>query len=184
MLTCTRQGRQSVVPRGVRVRLSVGFVTPRFHNLVPRQTQQSIHPRVPTFSSSLVCRRHMTDYRSDVLSLLVNSGQGAVSPTSGEDHSRPCQRIRSAIIFASRPSGPAQAIGRDGRCTPCPSSAMSSGWLILDRDCGRDGHRWSPPAQIRTSGITAYGSSLGCERRSEHQDKDEEYVDEESSDQR
>ena len=26
---------------------------------------------------------------------------------------------------------------------------------------GRDGHRWPPPAQIRTSGITAYGSYLG-----------------------
>jgi len=55
--------------------------------------------------------RHSGIYRSDVLSLLVNSGQGA----------------------ASRWSGPAQAIGRDGRCTPCPSSAMSSGRLILDR---------------------------------------------------
>ena len=27
---------------------------------------------------------------------------------------------------------------------------------------GRDGHCWPPPAQIRTSGITAYGSYLGC----------------------
>jgi len=27
---------------------------------------------------------------------------------------------------------------------------------------GRDEHCWSPPAQIRTSGITAYGSYLGC----------------------
>ena len=26
---------------------------------------------------------------------------------------------------------------------------------------GRDDHRWPPPAQIRTSGITAYGSYLG-----------------------
>ena len=75
----------------------------------------------------------MTDYRSDVLLLPVNSGQGAASPTSSEDHNRPCQRIRSAIVFARRPSGPAQAIGRDGKSTPCPSSAMSSGRLFLNR---------------------------------------------------
>ena len=49
-------------------------------------------------------------YRSDVLLILVNSGQGT----------------------ASRWSGPAQAIGRDRRSTPCPSSAMSSGRLFLD----------------------------------------------------
>ena len=29
---------------------------------------------------------------------------------------------------------------------------------------GRDGHCWPPPAQIRTSGTTAYGSSFGKER--------------------
>jgi hypothetical protein len=45
--------------------------------------------------------RHSGIYRSDVLPLLLNSGQGA----------------------ASRWSGPAQAIGRDGKSTPCPSSA-------------------------------------------------------------
>jgi MFS family permease len=45
---------------------------------------------------------------------------------------------------------------------------------------GRDEHHCPPPAQIRTGGITAYGSSLGYERRSEHRDKDEEYGDEES----
>ena len=73
----------------------------------------------------------MTDYRSDVLLLPVNSGQGAASPTSSEDHNRPCQRIRSAIVFARRPSGPAQAIGRDGKSTPCPSSAMSSAGYSL-----------------------------------------------------
>jgi hypothetical protein len=72
-------------------------------------------------------------FRRRSLSLLVNSGQGAASPTSSEDHKRPCQRIRSAIVFARRPSGPAQAIGRDGKSTPCPSSAMSSGRLFLDR---------------------------------------------------
>src|SRR5271165_6979461 len=55
--------------------------------------------------------RHSGIYRSDVLLLLVNSGQGA----------------------ASRWSGPAQAIGRARRSTPCPSSAMSSGRLFLDR---------------------------------------------------
>ncbi len=27
--------------------------------------------------------------------------------------------------------------------------------------CGRDDHRWSPPAQNRTSGFPAYGSHLG-----------------------
>src|ERR1700675_2106172 len=27
---------------------------------------------------------------------------------------------------------------------------------------GRDAHYWAPPAQIRTSGLPAYGSYLGC----------------------
>jgi hypothetical protein len=45
---------------------------------------------------------------------------------------------------------------------------------------GRDEHYCPPPAQIRTSGITAYGSSLGYGRRSVRQDKDEECVGEES----
>jgi hypothetical protein len=49
------------------------------------------------------------------------------------------------------------------------------------RGCGRDEHRCPPPAQIRTSGITAYGSSLGYERRSVRRDMDEEYGDEEST---
>ena len=29
-------------------------------------------------------------------------------------------------------------------------------------DRGRDGHYWAPPAQIRTCGLPAYGSHLGC----------------------
>ena len=49
------------------------------------------------------------------------------------------------------------------------------------RGCGRDGHRCPPPAQIRTGGITAYGSSLGYERRSVRRDMDEECGDEEST---
>jgi hypothetical protein len=53
--------------------------------------------------------RHLGIYRSDVSLLLVNLGQSAA--------------IRS---------GPGQAIGRAGRNTPCPSSAMSSGRLFLD----------------------------------------------------
>jgi hypothetical protein len=53
--------------------------------------------------------RHTGIYRSDVSSLMVNLGRGP----------------------ASR-SGPGQAIGRAGRNTPCPSSAMSSGRLFLD----------------------------------------------------
>jgi hypothetical protein len=53
--------------------------------------------------------RHGGIYRSDVSLLLVNLGQSAA--------------VRS---------GPGQAIGRAGRNTPCPSSAMSSGRLFLD----------------------------------------------------
>ena len=53
--------------------------------------------------------RHGGIYRSDVSSHLINLGLSA----------------------ASR-SGPGQAIGRAGRNTPCPSSAMSSGWIFLD----------------------------------------------------
>src|ERR1700693_5781240 len=49
---------------------------------------------------------------------------------------------------------------------------------------GRDGHRWPPPAQIRTGGITAYGSSLGYERRSVHSGRDARCAVQESTDQR
>src|SRR5271166_3068466 len=30
------------------------------------------------------------------------------------------------------------------------------------RHTGRDAHYWAPPAQIRTCGLPAYGSYLGC----------------------
>jgi hypothetical protein len=53
--------------------------------------------------------RHGGIYRSDVSLFLVNLVRGP----------------------ASR-SGPDSAIGRAGRNTPCPSSAMSSGRLFLD----------------------------------------------------
>ena len=82
--------------------------------------------------------RHRGIYRSDVLSLLLNSGQGA----------------------ASRWSGPAQAIERDGKSTPCPSSAMSSGWLILDRvarqHCPSPLHQRSQHKSIAASMETNY----------------------------
>ena len=55
--------------------------------------------------------RHDKIFRSDVSLLLVSSGRGA----------------------ASRWSGPAQAVGRDGRNAPCPSSSMSFDRLFLDR---------------------------------------------------
>jgi len=55
-------------------------------------------------------QRHVGIYRSDVSSLQVNPGRGS----------------------AFR-SGPGQAIGRAGKNTPFPSSAMSSGRLFLDR---------------------------------------------------
>ncbi len=82
--------------------------------------------------------RHSGIYRSDVSSLLVNSGQGA----------------------ASRWSGLAQAIGRDGKNTPCPSSAMSSGRLILDRVARQHGpsplHQRSQHKSIAASMETNY----------------------------
>jgi hypothetical protein len=56
--------------------------------------------------------------------------------------------------------------------------------LSLGMGRGRDEHRCPPPAQIRTSGLTAYGSSLGYERQSGHRVMDEECGDEESTDQR
>jgi len=55
--------------------------------------------------------RHHGIYRSDVSLLLVNLGRSA----------------------ASRWSALAQVVGRAGRNTPFPSSAMSSGRLFLDR---------------------------------------------------
>ena len=53
--------------------------------------------------------RHGGIYRSDVSSHLVNLGR--------------CPAFRS---------GRCQVVGRAGKSTPCPSSAMSSGRLFLD----------------------------------------------------
>ena len=69
--------------------------------------------------------RHGGIYRSDVSLLLVNLGQSAA--------------VRS---------GPGQAIGRAGRNTPCPSSAMSSGRLFLDGAL-------ASVARLRFTGITS-----------------------------
>jgi hypothetical protein len=66
--------------------------------------------------------RHDGIYRSDVTLPLVNPVQ--IPPPVG------------------RPRY--QAIGRDGRSTPCPSSAMSSGRLFLDR-----GGRHQSPSPLR-----------------------------------
>jgi hypothetical protein len=53
-----------------------------------------------------------------------------------------------------------QGIGRDGRCTPCPSSAMSSDWLILDRvarlHCPSPLHQRSQHKSIAASMETNY----------------------------
>src|ERR1700721_932948 len=65
-----------------------------------------------------------------------------------------------------------------GRIPPPPGHL---GLRVGARGRGRDEHRCPPPAQIRTSGITAYGSSLGYERRSVRRDRDEEGGDEEST---
>jgi len=65
---------------------------------------------------------------------------------------------------------------------PGPIVLMSLQPATPWRGRGRDDHRWPPPAQIRTGGITAYGSSLGFERRNARQDRDAEYGTEESID--
>ena len=54
--------------------------------------------------------RHCGIYRSDVSSHLFTPGPVPLSGRAG-----------------------GQGIGRAGKNTPCPSSAMSSGWLFLDR---------------------------------------------------
>jgi hypothetical protein len=54
--------------------------------------------------------RHCGIYRSDVSSHLFTPGPAPLSGRAG-----------------------GQGIGRAGKNTPCPSSAMSSGWLFLDR---------------------------------------------------
>jgi hypothetical protein len=66
--------------------------------------------------------RHDGIYRSDVSLPLINPAQ--MPPPVG--------RLRC------------QAIGREGRSTPCPSSAMSSGRLFLDR-----GGRHQSPSPLR-----------------------------------
>jgi hypothetical protein len=79
---------------------------------------------------------------------------GAAFPTPNEEDRRPCQTIRSPIVFASRPSAPGPAKGRDGRCTPCSSSAMSSDRLFLDRVARQQ----SPSPLHRHQQITMHSS--------------------------
>src|ERR1039458_2158473 len=49
------------------------------------------------------------------------------------------------------------------QCLPMASRLRSA--CVYEKgfsDCGRDVHYWTPPAQIRTCGVPAYGSRLGC----------------------
>ncbi len=82
--------------------------------------------------------RHGGIYRSDVSFLLVNPGR--VPPPVGRPRS--------------------QVIERDGRCTPCPSSATSSDRLFLDRDarqhCPSPLHRHPQHKTIAGSNGTIY----------------------------
>jgi hypothetical protein len=97
----------------------------------------------------------MIDYRSDVSFLLVNPAR--VPPPVG------------------RPRG--QAIERDGRCTLCPSSAMSSGRLFLDQDGRHQSpsplHRRPQHKIIAASNGTNYHRTVtsvltGCLSRGDH----------------
>ena len=79
--------------------------------------------------------RHDGIYRSDVSFLLINPAQ--MPPPDGRPRCR--------------------AIGRDGRSTPCPSSAMSSGQLFLDRV----GRHQSPSPLHRHPQHKAIAASIG-----------------------
>ncbi len=107
--------------------------------------------------------RHGGIYQSDVgLVSTQTRGRSIASRQMAPDPSPRTRREERALLIVPLSPGPQSAL------------RIAVGMAIADH----------PPAQIRTSGITAYGSSLGYERRSEHQDKDEEYVDEESTDRR
>src|SRR6266853_4624451 len=59
--------------------------------------------------------------------------------------------------------------------TSCkPTSRYLSACPVLDNCRGRDDHRGSPPAQIRTSAFTHTALTLDEQRRSAHQDRDAE----------
>ena len=81
--------------------------------------------------------RHCGIYRSDVSSHLFTPGPAPLSGRAG-----------------------GQGIGRAGKNTPCPSSAMSSGWLFLDRvarlHCPSPLHQRSQHKSIAASMETNY----------------------------
>jgi hypothetical protein len=88
--------------------------------------------------------RHDGIYRSDVSSLLFTPGA--------------CPAFRS---------GRCQGIGRAGRNTPCPSSAMSSGRLFLDgllASIAAESARGISPRAAHRSGLDTLASSGSCHR--------------------
>jgi hypothetical protein len=91
-----------------------------------------------------------------------------------------CDLFESLTRSAAFRSGPGQTFRTHRKFLRPTHRRDEPRPAIPQRGRGRDEHRCPPPAQIRTSGITAYGSSLGYERRSVHRDKDEECGDEES----
>jgi len=95
---------------------------------------------------------------------------------SGGPASRPPGFI---AILPSHVSWHVECKSRGGTLRAAPAHGLAP--LVGARGCGRDEHRCPPPAQIRTSGITAYGSSLGYERRSVCRDRDAVCGDEEST---
>ena len=68
---------------------------------------------------------------------------------------------------------------RSGALRAAPAHGLAP--LVGARGRGRYAGRPARPAQIRTCGITAYGSSLGFGRQNERQDRHEECVDGEST---
>jgi hypothetical protein len=92
-----------------RLHSALGYRPPKNSNAPCRRFRSTPTCSRKTRARGMHFLRHDRIYRSDVFSVSLGGGT------------------------ASRWSGPAQAIGRDGRSTPCPSFPMSSGRLFLDR---------------------------------------------------
>ena len=111
--------------------------------------QPTLHD--PAHSRSTVQDRTSED--EDMRHLAANVDCGApprwsCRPARGSDRRSSCWPHRPRAI------GDRQSSLRILQSTPTVIGVV--------RNRGRDAHYWAPPAQIRTCGIPAYGSYLGC----------------------
>ncbi len=96
--------------------------------------------------------------RTDLLRVFTSEG-GLSTRTHQTYVLKQCPVIKVDVEFSVSGDQTKDKIAKISR----PYLAYTSAdWFSANpRCCGRDDHRWSPPAQNRTSGFPAYGSHLG-----------------------